>query len=182
MLSTPSDAVLHPIAKTDSSRVPRVSSAAIALTAWIGALGCTASSDPSIPTNGPAEQQATTRTSTIEEENAMTKATMIPMTAAPGQESDLRSFLKTGRDLVASGEPGTPYWYALKQEGRAGGFAIFDLFPDQAGRDAHFNGDVAAALASKAPELVHGAGRTVSWPTCSTTRPSPKSCPVSPSP
>ncbi|MCH9686202.1 MAG: hypothetical protein K0V04_32515 [Deltaproteobacteria bacterium] len=86
----------------------------------------------------------------------MTKATMIPMTAAPQQAADLRSFLKIGRDGVARNEPGTPHWYALEREDGAGQFAIFDLFPNQAGRDAHFNGEVAAALASKAPQLVAG--------------------------
>ena len=36
--------------------------------------------------------------------------------------------------------------------GRA--FAIFDAFPDDAGRDAHLSGKVAKALMEKAPELL----------------------------
>lgn len=125
---------------------------ALALATCIAAAGCAAASDSSPSTQEPIEhEQKTTMTKTT-----MTKATMIPMTAASGQQADLRSFLTVGRDLVAKTEPGTPYWYALEQEGGAGGFAIFDLFPNQAGRDAHFNGEVAAALAGKAPQLVDG--------------------------
>jgi len=33
-------------------------------------------------------------------------------------------------------------------------FAIFDVFPDDAGRDAHLSGKVAKALIEKAPELL----------------------------
>jgi quinol monooxygenase YgiN len=33
-------------------------------------------------------------------------------------------------------------------------FAIFDAFPDHAGRDAHLSGKVAEALIEKAPELL----------------------------
>lgn len=123
------------------------------------AAGCAAGPHPSTSTQDTTKP--TTRTSPTQPETAMTtttmtKATMIPMTAVPHKGSDLRSFLKTGRDLVARNEPDTPYWYALEREGSPGQFAIFDLFPHQAGRDAHFNGDVASALAQRAPELVDG--------------------------
>ena len=33
-------------------------------------------------------------------------------------------------------------------------FAIFDAFPDDAGRDAHLSGKVAKALMEKAPDLL----------------------------
>ena len=36
-------------------------------------------------------------------------------------------------------------------------FAIFDIFPDEAGRDAHLAGRVAAALMEQAPELLAAA-------------------------
>ncbi len=89
-------------------------------------------------------------------DTTMTKATMIPMTAAQGRSADLVAFLRTGRDLVTKNEPDTPYWYALQQEGDSDRVAIFDLFPHQRGRDAHFGGDVASALAANAAELVRG--------------------------
>ncbi len=41
-------------------------------------------------------------------------------------------------------EPGTTTWYALRLGPSS--FAIFDSFGDDAGRDAHLDGAVAAAL------------------------------------
>ncbi|MBL4688251.1 MAG: hypothetical protein JKY37_26930 [Nannocystaceae bacterium] len=90
------------------------------------------------------------------EASQIPKATLIPMTAQTGEETALCAFLKSGRDLVARDEPDTVYWYALQQEGSAREIAIFDLFTGQAGREAHFNGGVAAALADKAAALVQG--------------------------
>ena len=43
---------------------------------------------------------------------------------------------------------GTVSWFAI-QEGPSS-FAIFDTFDDEAGRNAHLNGNVAAALMEKA--------------------------------
>lgn len=86
----------------------------------------------------------------------MEKATLIQVTANPGQESELSDFLEAGRDLVEQTEPDTLYWFALRQEGTEDRFAIFDLFPDQSGRDAHFNGQVASALNQQAPTLIAG--------------------------
>jgi len=43
-------------------------------------------------------------------------------------------------------------WFAI-QEGPSS-FAIFDTFNDEAGRDAHLNSKVAAALMAKAGELL----------------------------
>lgn len=86
----------------------------------------------------------------------MKKATYIPMQANPGKAKDLASFLRAGRDLVAANEPQTPLWYALANEKQADNQAILDFFPTQAGRDAHFAGQVAAALKDKSGELVQG--------------------------
>ncbi len=85
-----------------------------------------------------------------------TKAGFIRMTAAPGQAGALREFLIGGCEVVAQTEPGTVYWTALESEDRAGEFAIFDIFVDEAARDAHFAGKVAAALKERAEELVEG--------------------------
>ena len=41
-------------------------------------------------------------------------------------------------------EPGTVTWFAIEEGPSL--FAIFDTFNDEAGRDAHLNGKVAAAL------------------------------------
>src|SRR6187551_1010956 len=49
---------------------------------------------------------------------------------------------------LVNDEPGTTSWFAI-QEGPSS-FAIFDTFDDEAGREAHLNGKVAAALMEKA--------------------------------
>jgi quinol monooxygenase YgiN len=79
---------------------------------------------------------------------AMTKyALYVPLKAKPGKEEEVAEFLRSALPLVDN-EPGTITWYAI-QEGPSA-FAIFDTFDDEAGRDAHLNGKVAAALMEKA--------------------------------
>ena len=43
-------------------------------------------------------------------------------------------------------------WFALRISKNE--FGIFDAFPDEAGRKAHLNGSIAAALMAKAGELL----------------------------
>ena len=78
----------------------------------------------------------------------MTKyALYVPLEAKPGKEKEVADFLHSAVPLV-NAEPGTISWYAI-QEGPSR-FAIFDTFDDEASRDAHLNGKVAAALMQKA--------------------------------
>jgi len=78
----------------------------------------------------------------------MTKlALYVPLKAKPGKEKEVADFLSSALPLV-NAEPGTRTWYAI-QEG-PGSFAIFDTFDDEAGRNAHLNGKVAAALMERA--------------------------------
>ena len=74
------------------------------------------------------------------------------MTAKAGQDTQLGEFLKEGAKLVAKTEPNTLYWYALRKTD--GSFGIIDFFPNSAGRDEHFAGQVAAALNANADDLV----------------------------
>ena len=53
---------------------------------------------------------------------------------------------------LAEAEPGTRTWFAL-QFGPSS-FGIFDSFDDEAGRQAHLDGPIAAALMAKAGELL----------------------------
>src|ERR1700759_3196417 len=77
----------------------------------------------------------------------MTKfALYVPLEAKPGKEKEVADFLRSAVPLV-NAEPGTISWYAI-QEGSSS-FAIFDTFDDEAGRDAHLNGNVAAAWKEK---------------------------------
>lgn len=74
-------------------------------------------------------------------------ALYVPLEAKPGKETEVADFLRSAAALVDA-EPGTKSWFAI-QEGPSR-FAIFDAFDDEAGREAHLNGRVAAALMEKA--------------------------------
>jgi len=71
--------------------------------------------------------------------------------AKPGKEQELEAFLKSALPL-AQQETKTISWYAVKLG--ANRFGIFDTFADEAGRDAHLNGEIAKALMAKAGELL----------------------------
>jgi len=74
-------------------------------------------------------------------------ALYVSLKAKSGKEQALADFLRSALPLV-NDEPGTRTWYAI-QEGPAS-FAIFDTFDDEAGRNAHLSGKVAAALMERA--------------------------------
>jgi quinol monooxygenase YgiN len=81
------------------------------------------------------------------QEKVMTKlALYVPLQAKPGKEKEVADFLRSAVPLV-NAEAGTISWFAI-QEGPSS-FAIFDTFDDEAGRNAHLNGKVAAALMEK---------------------------------
>jgi quinol monooxygenase YgiN len=77
-------------------------------------------------------------------------ALYVHLEAKPGKEQDVEAFLLSGLPLVEE-EPATSAWFGLKLGPTT--YAIFDAFPDEAGREAHLNGKVAAALMAKAGEL-----------------------------
>jgi quinol monooxygenase YgiN len=78
-------------------------------------------------------------------------ALWVRLDAKPGKEAEVEQFLRGGLDIVQQ-EPATVTWYALRLGPST--FGIFDTFPDDAGRQAHLNGRVAAALMAKAGELL----------------------------
>ncbi len=77
----------------------------------------------------------------------------VRLEAQPGKERDVEKFLIGGLSVVLE-EPATTAWFALRLGPTT--FAIFDAFPDEAGRQAHLSGRVAAALMAKAPDLLAG--------------------------
>lgn len=77
-------------------------------------------------------------------------ALYVPLKAKPGKETEVEAFLRQGA-AMAKAEQGTLAWFGLKES--AGSYAVFDTFDDEAGRDAHLNGDIAKALMAKASEL-----------------------------
>lgn len=70
--------------------------------------------------------------------------------AKPGKEAEVEEFLKQGAKM-AQAETGTVNWYGFAED-KPGVFGIFDTFNDEAGRNAHLNGDIAKALMAKADE------------------------------
>ena len=76
---------------------------------------------------------------------------LVRLEAKPGKESEVAALLTSALSL-ANAEPATTVWFALKLGPTT--FGIFDAFPDDAGRQAHLAGPIAAALMAKAPELL----------------------------
>jgi quinol monooxygenase YgiN len=74
----------------------------------------------------------------------------VQLQAKPGKEIEVRNFLRAGLSLVQE-EPATTAWFALRTGPST--FAIFDVFADGVGRQAHLSGRVAQALNDKADEL-----------------------------
>ncbi len=80
----------------------------------------------------------------------VTVGLFVPLEAKPGKEAEVEAFLKAGLPLVEE-EPGTIAWFAIRTGPSS--YGIFDVFPDESGRQAHLSGRVAAALGEKASEL-----------------------------
>jgi len=78
-------------------------------------------------------------------------ALFVRLEAKPGKESEVENFLRGGLPIVQE-EPATTAWFAIRFGPST--FGIFDAFPDEAGRQAHLSGKVAAALMAQAPELL----------------------------
>jgi quinol monooxygenase YgiN len=78
-------------------------------------------------------------------------ALFVRLEAKPGKEAEVDAFLRGGLAIVED-EPATIAWFAIKMGPTT--FGIFDAFPDEAGRQAHLTGRVAAALMAKAGELL----------------------------
>jgi quinol monooxygenase YgiN len=74
----------------------------------------------------------------------------VTLEARAGKEADAEAFLKSAQPLALD-EKGTLKWYAIKLG--PGKFGIFDTFANEAGRNAHSNGDIAKALGARASEL-----------------------------
>ena len=83
-----------------------------------------------------------------------TTATYIKLESAPGQGEQLAELLSAAGSIVAETEPKTLFWVALRIDDT--NFAIFDIFADSSGREAHFAGQVAGLLKEKSAELVAG--------------------------
>jgi quinol monooxygenase YgiN len=78
-------------------------------------------------------------------------ALLVRLEAKPGKEAAVEKFL-IGALPLANQEAATPVWFALRLGPST--FGIFDAFADDAGRQAHLSGPIAAALMANAAELL----------------------------
>src|SRR5262245_45919153 len=76
---------------------------------------------------------------------------LVRLEAKPGKQAEVGEFLRSALSLVQD-ETETMAWFALRFGPSS--FGIFDAFPDDAGRQAHLAGRVAAALGARATELL----------------------------
>src|SRR3982074_3066088 len=83
-------------------------------------------------------------------DHMITKGLLVRMEARPGMDAEVEKFLQSALPLVQK-EPATAAWFAIRF-GRSE-YGIFDVFPDEEGREAHLNGPVAKALMEQAAPL-----------------------------
>ena len=76
---------------------------------------------------------------------------LATLKAKKGKEKEVSDFIK-GALPLAQDENKTLTWYAFKIDEST--FGIFDTFENEAGREAHLNGEIAKALMGKASELL----------------------------
>jgi quinol monooxygenase YgiN len=78
-------------------------------------------------------------------------ALQVRLEAKPGKGKELEEFLRTQLSY-ALGEPQTTAWFAIKLNDHT--FGIFDAFPDESGRQAHLDGEIAKNLGKIAGDLL----------------------------
>jgi len=81
----------------------------------------------------------------------VSKGLLVRLVAKPGKEAEVEAFLRSAVPLVQA-ENATTAWFAIRFSESE--FGIFDVFPDDAGRDAHLSGAVAKALMENASTLL----------------------------
>src|ERR1044072_9709710 len=81
----------------------------------------------------------------------ITKGLLVRLEAKSDMHEQVENFLVSALPLVQQ-ETATTAWFAIRFGGSE--YGIFDVFPDDAGRDAHLSGAVAKALMENAPTLL----------------------------
>ena len=82
---------------------------------------------------------------------AVTKGIFVRLHAKPDKSDVVAGFLKSA-EAMAMAEGGTTAWFAVRFGPTE--FGIFDVFADDAGRDAHLTGPIAQALMANADALL----------------------------
>ncbi|HET7437226.1 MAG TPA: hypothetical protein VFN10_21135 [Thermoanaerobaculia bacterium] len=81
----------------------------------------------------------------------VTRGFLLRLDAKAGKEAEVEEFLVSSLALARQ-ELGTVEWFAVRF-GR-GEYGIFDVFNDDAGREAHATGEIAKILRTRGPELL----------------------------
>jgi quinol monooxygenase YgiN len=81
----------------------------------------------------------------------VTEGLLVRLEARSGQDAAVEEFLLSALPLVLL-EPATTAWFAVRF-GRSE-YGIFDVFPDESGRQAHLSGPVAGVLMEQAGTLL----------------------------
>ena len=81
----------------------------------------------------------------------VTVGVLARLEAKPGKEQEVATFLE-GALPLAQQEEATTAWFAIRLGPST--FGIFDVFPNEPGREAHLAGPIAAALMQTADELL----------------------------
>ena len=81
----------------------------------------------------------------------VTVGVLARLEAKPGKEEEVARFLE-GALPLAQQEDATTAWFATRLGPST--FGIFDVFPDESGREAHLAGPIAGALMDKADDLL----------------------------
>ena len=81
----------------------------------------------------------------------VTVGVLARLEAKPGKEQEVASFLE-GALPLAQREAATSAWFAIRLGPST--FGIFDVFPDESGREAHLAGPIAGALMDNADDLL----------------------------
>jgi|ERR1700716_94843 quinol monooxygenase YgiN len=80
----------------------------------------------------------------------VTKGLRVTLEALPGKADEVERLLREARAIVEA-EDGTIAWFAVRLGPTT--FGIFDVFFDEAARQAHLSGQVAQALVDEAGKL-----------------------------
>ena len=76
---------------------------------------------------------------------------LVTLEARSGRADDLAGFLRAGRDIAVA-ETATVTWYTFQISENV--FGVFDTFDDEAGRQAHLDGQIPVALGQVGPDLL----------------------------
>jgi quinol monooxygenase YgiN len=82
---------------------------------------------------------------------SVTHGILATLEARPGKGNELAAFLEQGR-AIAEQEAQTVTWYAFRISDTT--YGIFDTFEDEAGRQAHLDGQIPVALGKVAEDLL----------------------------